>query len=200
MNKKIILASFVIIVLLVGFFLFFQKNKNSSPQLENIEQEENSMTLDESPEIESPKNKDTNWMNSEIKDVKTGETYILSDFDKPILLESFAVWCPICKKQQDEIKELIKEGDVSVHISINTDPNEDEEKVLSHVNKYSYDWIFAVFPASATKSLVDEFGINVINAPSAPIVLVCPDKSSRLLKSGVKKSSELKAEIEKCQV
>ena len=138
------------------------------------------------------------WKEAELTDVKTQEFFSIAQFDKPILIESFAVWCPTCKKQQDEIKKLISEGDDSIHISINTDPNENEEKVLEHQEKYSYDWRFAVFPAEAIQSLVNEFGVGVVNAPLAPVVLVCPDGSSRLLDSGVKTSDELKQEIATC--
>tara|TARA_Y100000034_G_C6559755_1_gene242188 strand:- start:329 stop:472 length:144 start_codon:yes stop_codon:yes gene_type:complete len=45
--------------------------------------------------------------------------------------------------------------------------------------------------------LIDEFGVNVVNAPQAPVILVCKDQSTRLLKRGVKSSSELKEEIKK---
>ncbi|PIO07358.1 hypothetical protein COU59_03365, partial [Candidatus Pacearchaeota archaeon CG10_big_fil_rev_8_21_14_0_10_34_12] len=47
------------------------------------------------------KNQETvSWMNTELKDIRTGETFKTSDFEgKPVLLESFAVWCPTCTKQ-----------------------------------------------------------------------------------------------------
>jgi len=123
----------------------------------------------------------------------------ISDFDKPILLESFAVWCPTCKRQQDEVKALHEEvGDDVVSISIDTDPNEDANKVTGHVNKYGYDWRFAVAPIEMTQSLIDEFGLSVVNAPGAPVIIICQDGSSKLLPRGVKSASELKTEIDRC--
>lgn len=148
-----------------------------------------------------------NWMDIELRDVVTGDVFLLSDFsqrddpagpDKPIILESFAVWCPICKRQQDEIQKLVNSGDDSIHVSINTDPNEDENKVADHVARYGYTWPFVVFPKEATSVLIEEFGHNVANAPSAPILLFCPNGESKLLRSGVKSAEELKREISKC--
>jgi len=49
-----------------------------------------------------------------------------------------------------------------------------------------------------TKSLIDEFGVGVVFAPSAPVILLCPDGSSDFLRSGVKSADELKTAIESC--
>ena len=54
--------------------------------------------------------KSTNWHDITLKDVKTGRTFKVADFNgKPIILETFAVWCPICTKQQREIQKLHSE-------------------------------------------------------------------------------------------
>jgi thiol-disulfide isomerase/thioredoxin len=139
-----------------------------------------------------------NWRDIELTDVE-GNKFKISDFNKPVLLESFAVWCPTCRKQQEKIKELHEEiGDTVISISLDTDPNEDEEQVIEHQNRYGFDWVFVVSPVSVTKSLIDEFGISVVNAPSAPVVLICEDLSARLLERGVKSADELKEEIGEC--
>lgn len=141
------------------------------------------------------------WRDTEFKDVSTGETFKITDFkDKKVMIESFAVWCPICKSQQDKIKELHEElGDSVVSISLDTDPNEDEDAVKRHKELHGFDWRFAVSPPDTSKSLISEFGISVVNAPSAPIVLVCPgeEQNARLMGRGVKTASELKEELEK---
>lgn len=111
------------------------------------------------------------WKDVVLKDVITGENFKISDFKgKPILLESFAVWCPTCRQQQDKIKELHSQiGEAVVSISLDTDPNEDEQKIIGHINRYGYNWRFAISPKELTKGLIDEFGISVVNAPSAPL-------------------------------
>lgn len=132
-------------------------------------------------------------------DIATGEEFRITDFDKPILLESFAVWCPTCRKQQEEIKALHEDvGDTVVSISLDTDPNEEEEIIQEHIDEHGFDWYFAISPVEFTQSLIDEYGVNVVNAPSAPVVLIC-NEQSYFLESGVKKAEELKAHIEdKC--
>lgn len=139
------------------------------------------------------------WKDVQLKDVETGETFKVSDFEgKPILLESFAVWCPTCKQQQDQVKKLHEDvGDSVVSISIDTDPTEDEQRVIRHVERHGYNWRFAVDRGGFAKKLIDEFGLNVVNAPSAPVILICENQESRLLRFGVKRAKELQEEIEK---
>ena len=82
-----------------------------------------------------------------------------------------------------------------ISISLDTDPNEDEEKVLEHVNWHGFDWFYAVSPVEMTRALVDEFGVGFVNAPQAPVLLIREDGSVKLLGKGVKSASELKSDI-----
>jgi len=82
------------------------------------------------------------WMDIELTDVATGQTFKVSDFKgKPILLESFAVWCPTCLAQQKEMKKVKQiKGENIIHISLDTEPNEDEDKVREHIRRNELDW------------------------------------------------------------
>ncbi len=137
------------------------------------------------------------WMTAELKDVRTGETFKVTDFKgKPVLLESFAVWCPICTQQQEEVKKLHADvGDDIITISLDTDQNEDEGRVLDHITKHDFTWYYAVSPIEVTRSLIDDFGPRVINAPLVPKILVCEDQSFKLLPFGVKSASNLKQTV-----
>ena len=138
------------------------------------------------------------WMSVELTDVRTGETFRISDFiGTPVLLETFAVWCSTCKKQQDEIERLHdKLGDDVVSISVDTDPNEDRSKVKEHTERYGFNWRFAVDVDDFGRMLVDDFGVNVVNAPSAPVILIDEKGHAELLRFGVKKADELENTIE----
>jgi thiol-disulfide isomerase/thioredoxin len=184
--KKIILFVLFVLVLFV-----FGCTNNSSVADNSVE------TVDTSSQDTGPL--DTSWQDIDLADIKTGETFRISDFaGKPILLESFAVWCPTCTKQQREIKKLHEEvGDTIVSISIDTDINEDADTVLDHINQNGFDWRYTISPISLTQSLIEIFGVGVVNAPSAPVVLICEDQSYRLLPRGTKSSQELKVEIAK---
>ena len=140
------------------------------------------------------------WINMELKDVATGETFTikeLSDSGKPVLLESFAVWCPTCTRQQKETKKFHEEfGDSVISISIDTDPNEDESRVREHVERNGFTWFYAISPVELTRSLIDQFGVGIVNAPSVPMILVCPENGRvRMLDSGIKSVNELTEEV-----
>ncbi|UCD02948.1 MAG: TlpA family protein disulfide reductase [Candidatus Aenigmatarchaeota archaeon] len=139
------------------------------------------------------------WINIELTDVNTGEKFTIADFrGKPVLLETFAVWCPTCRQQQEQIKALHDEvGDSVISVSLDVDPSEDEAKVIEHTGRFGFDWRFAVDTEGFGQKLVDQYGINVVNAPSAPVILICEDHSTRLLDFGVKSKSQLQDELAK---
>ena len=163
---------------------------------EGAEEGEETAEVDEAGETSPP----ADWRDYELVDTRTGETFRVCEFEgKPVLLETFAVWCPTCLKQQQEVKKMVAEGGKGViHISLDVDPNEDEEIVRNHMESNGFKWYSAVAPPEMTQDLIDEFGITVVNAPAAPVILVCEDQSARLLEQrGVKPVALLEEEIEK---
>lgn len=191
MIKKEILifgVSILVIVLVITFFL----NKGSVEEIQVIPKDSEVPTTSNIFESE--------WASAVLTDVNTGKNFKINDFsNKPILLESFAVWCPTCTTQQKKIKELHDEiGDAFISISFDTDPNEDEEKVRQHTERNGFTWMYVVSPIDVTQALIKEFGIGFVNAPSAPVALICPDGTSKKLRNGVKSANELKTEIESC--
>jgi thiol-disulfide isomerase/thioredoxin len=170
----------VIIITLIGFFIL---NK-PSPLIQ-----EDRIQPSELP----------SWIEFELTDINTQEKFKISQFNNPVLFESFAVWCPTCTKQQKEIKKLHEEiGDEFISISINTDANEDEDRVKEHIIQNEFNWRYSIAPTELTTLLRNEFGTEILFAPSAPVVLICPDHSYRKLKSGVKDVDELKEALDSC--
>ncbi len=146
---------------------------------------------------------DRDWRDIPLRDVISGESFRISDFaDQTVLLESFAVWCPTCTKQQEEIRKLHEQvGKRVISISLDVDPNEDEQLVREHALRNGFDWLYAVAPPELTRALIDSFGTAIVAAPSAPVILICPDGSedqeARALKRGVKKADRLLEEIQR---
>lgn len=140
------------------------------------------------------------WRTTELTDVTTGETFTLDQFgDRPVLVEFFAVWCPICTDQQRAIASLLSGTDDVVAVSLNVNPNEDAARVRSHAEDHGFGWRYAVSPPSTTEALVDEFGTVVTNPPSAPVVRLCPGGAANLVDgSGVKSADTLAAAAERC--
>ncbi len=174
-NKKLIPVVVILLVLVVAFIVL---NLSPTQNTENLEPAQD-------------------WINFELKNVNTGEEFKISELgNQPVLLESFAVWCPTCTRQQRETKKLHEEvGDSIISISIDTDPNEDEEKVRQHTETNEFDWIYVVAPREFTQSLIDQFGVSIINAPSAPMILICDSQNVKKLGGGVKSASKLKENV-----
>ena len=144
------------------------------------------------------------WLGVELTDVRTGDTFTLAQYaDKPILLETFAVWCPTCTSQQRQLVALHEEvGEAVISVSLNTDPNETQNHVSRHLDRHGFDWLYAVSPVELSRSLRDEFGVAVLNPPSAPVILICPGQTQRTLlqKRGVKRPDFLQEQIAACPV
>ena len=91
MKNHILIWIVIGIIIIAGIFIFSANLKNSGDQKSGSSATSNDEGLP--------------WMNTELKDVRIGETFKISDFrGEPVLVESFAVWCPTCTKQQNEIK------------------------------------------------------------------------------------------------
>jgi thiol-disulfide isomerase/thioredoxin len=203
MNLKIIgiLSIAVIIVAVIGFLSV--KDDISKVDEEPMEGGEDLIGIIEDTEVVEMTGQENAgarlWLSFELKDIRTGQKFRIDEFDKPVLLESFAVWCPLCLKQQKELKRLHEEiGESFISISLDTDPNEDEARVLEHIERNNFNWRYAVSPAEVTKELIDEFGPSVVNAPSTPIILICSPEKYRILQFGIKNIDELKSAISSC--
>lgn len=138
---------------------------------------------------------DKDWQDIELEDVRNGEAYTVAELEKPVLLETFAVWCPTCTRQQEAVKEFEKDADVT-SVSLDVDPNEDADKVRSHIQRNGFDWRYSIAPSEMSQKLAKEFGNVVLNPPSAPMILVC-EEGARKLPNGVKPPSKLEEEVEK---
>ena len=65
-------------------------------------------------------------------------------------------------------------------------------KVSEHIDRNGFTWRYAISPADVTETLVDDFGINIVNPPSAPMILICEDFNTKFLERGVKDVDRLK--------
>lgn len=140
----------------------------------------------------------TTWTTAALTDVRTGEEFAIADFgDRPVLVETFAVWCSTCLAQQKQIRALHERvGDDVVSVSLNVDPNEDASRVRKHLDRHGFEWRYAISPPAVTESLVDAYGQSIAVPPQAPVVLVCAGGGTRRLPNGVKSADNLQSEIE----
>jgi len=137
----------------------------------------------------------TDWRNETLRDVSTGEKFTVSGLEKPVLVETFAVWCPTCTRQQEEIKKLHEKEGIS-SVSLDVDPNEEASKVQNHVQMNNFTWRYSIASSGLTRKLVQQYGSSMASPPSTPVVLVC-ENGSRKLSDGVKTAEKLEQEVEK---
>ena len=128
------------------------------------------------------------WRTTELTTVRNDETFTVAGFDQPVVIQSFAVWCPKCEQQSEALSEV--DNSVTV-VGLNTDPNEDAAKVRQHAEDNGFDWRFAVAPTEMTESLIDQFGATVTNAPSTPVIVACQDGDATFMSGSISPSEEI---------
>ena len=117
------------------------------------------------------------WFGTAFKDVRSGETFTINDFKgKVILVETMAVWCPTCYRQQQEIKalhELLGMREDFVSVSLDIDPNEDETVLAGYTEQNSeFDWYYAVTGPDMAREIGNAYGDQFLNPPSAPVLVI----------------------------
>ena len=142
----------------------------------------------------------TPWQTTELTDVRTGYTFSIQSLkDRPVLVQTFTITCPNCMRQQEEITRLAESGEVDfVMIGLDIDPNGNAGLLRRYTDQKGYTGLYARSPLPVTQSLVDQFGLTVLSPAQAPLILVCPDGTTRLLPSGIKMVPDLKQALAGC--
>lgn len=114
----------------------------------------------------------------QLVDVTSGRTISLGSLaaQRPVLLETMAIWCTNCRSQQDQVREAHASADFT-SISLDVDPNEVADDLKRYAALHGYDWHFALAGRSLAGELRDRFGTSVLNPPSTPKILLRPDGS-----------------------
>jgi thiol-disulfide isomerase/thioredoxin len=136
------------------------------------------------------------WLTTSLTTVLTDETFTLDGFDTPTLMQTFAVWCGNCSRQEAQLDKLRQQVDDVTLVNINIGDDENAEKVRKHAKSNGYDWHWAVPLAEFIEALIEEFDTSITVAPKTPVVLICPDGSYRRLENGVKSADKLQSELD----
>jgi thiol-disulfide isomerase/thioredoxin len=141
------------------------------------------------------------WFSAMMTDVNTGDTFTINDFrGKVVLVETMAQWCPKCKQQQDEIKQVHDEMAAStpdlVFITLNTDPNENADDLKEYTARHQYSWLYAVPSKDVVREIGNLFGAQFLNAPSTPVLIIDRKGEAHPLPFGIKSSTDLMKALE----
>jgi thiol-disulfide isomerase/thioredoxin len=126
----------------------------------------------------------------ELVDVRSGETFSLAELaaEKPVLLETMAIWCTTCLSQQREVVRAHDLGDFH-SVGIDVDPNERAPDLAAYADREGFDWRFAVADRELARLLTERFGFEVTNPPSTP-TFVISNRTIRALEFGRVRSAE----------
>lgn len=138
------------------------------------------------------------WRTQTLVDIN-GDSFSINDFsDTHVYIETFAIWCPTCRKQQEHMSSIHDSFDVQT-IALNIDANEDEQQVRSYVEKNGFSSRYVVASESFTSQLISEFGAEIAAAPAAPVIHLCPGGDALLLDRGLKSVIELQEAMHRCE-
>lgn len=128
-----------------------------------------------------------NWMTIPITDVVTGtETSIvdLASEGKPVIMHTFAVWCPACSMQLRETKKLNQDyPDRFIVIGVDIDPRENSAQVKNHIEKNEFVGMYVSVPPEFTRSLMNTVGDQIIR--TLPQTVIICNKSVTYIGDGV---------------
>ncbi len=150
-------------------------------------------------DIESIDN-DSDWQDEVLIDVNTQSDFRISDFaGKVVLLETMAMWCTTCKRQQQEVVALhqtLGEREDLVSVVLDVDPNEDAKSLAQYSIDNRFNWIYAISTSEVSRGLASSFGDQFLNPSSAPMLIIDKDGVAHPLPFGVKSASDLLVQVQ----
>lgn len=135
------------------------------------------------------------WYSVSLTNVQSGEAFTINDLNgKVILVETMAVWCSNCKKQQGQVKalhEMLGERDDFVSLGVDIDPNEDGASLKSFTESNGFNWTYVVAPADVSREIASLYGSQFLNPPSTPMLIIDRKGVAHPLPFGIKSAEEL---------
>ncbi|WOF15680.1 peroxiredoxin family protein [Methanoplanus sp. FWC-SCC4] len=147
---------------------------------------------------EDTKNNNSDYRDYVLSDVLTGENFKINDFeDKPVLITSFTILCPVCTKQQEEIARISGLTDTEfINIGLDLDYNDKPETLKKHIQDNGFNGYYAVSPPELTEKLISEFGELVVQPITAPVIMIHPKCTEPVMFNiGIKNAEYLKDAI-----
>lgn len=135
------------------------------------------------------------WFDIPMVDVRTGQTFTIRDHQgKVILVETLAMWCSSCLKQQIEVKELherLSGDDRFISIGLDIDINEEAQDLKAYTENNQFDWLYAIAPVEVAREISELYGAQFLNPPSTPILIIDKRGEVHLTNFGLKTADEL---------
>jgi thiol-disulfide isomerase/thioredoxin len=139
------------------------------------------------------------WATALLTDVTTEETFRIADLaGKVVIIETMAIWCSNCRVQQGEAKTALARlpANSVVYVALDIDPNEDGPSLAAYREQNDFEGIYAIAGKDVARALAADFGDQVLNPPSTPMIIVGTDGTVTLTEFGIKSSDDIVATAE----
>jgi thiol-disulfide isomerase/thioredoxin len=135
------------------------------------------------------------WFSAPLTDVRSGEQFTISDLEgKVVLVETMAMWCSNCLKQQKQVLELhslLGDRDDFVSLGLDIDPNEVGEALQAYTETNGFYWMYAISPAEVSREIGQLYGDQFLNPPSTPMLIIDRHGQAHPLPFGIKNAQSL---------
>jgi hypothetical protein len=135
------------------------------------------------------------WFSASLVNVNTQVRFKIEDFKgKVILVETLAMWCSTCRRQQNEVvilHEKLGDRDDFISIALDIDPNEVADDLKTYTQNNGFDWTYAISPPAVSNEIAELYGNQFLNPPSAPMFIIDREGTVHPLRFGVKSADEL---------
>jgi thiol-disulfide isomerase/thioredoxin len=135
------------------------------------------------------------WYSASLTDAGTGQSFTINDFKgKVVLVETLAMWCSNCKKQQQQVKalhDLFGDRDDFISLGLDIDLNENAADLKGYVESNGFDWMYAVATKDIAQDLSKHYGDQFLNPPSTPMLVIDRKGEAHPLPFGIKSADEL---------
>jgi len=140
------------------------------------------------------------WFDVPLTDIQTGQSFTINELKgKVVLVETLAMWCSNCLKQQKEVLSLheqLGERDDFVSLGFDIDPNEEEAGLKSYVEKNGFYWPYVITGADLARDLGNLYGNQYLNPPSTPMLIIDRSGEVHLLPFGIKSAQTLQEALQ----
>ena len=140
------------------------------------------------------------WFSAALPDAAMGDNFMVQDFKgKVVLVETMAMWCPTCLRQQKEVQalhDLLGQRDDFISVGIDIDLNENLADLKAYTAKNGFDWTYTVATADVAREIGNLYGQQFLNPPSAPMFIIDRHGEVHPLPFGVKSAADLQKALE----
>jgi thiol-disulfide isomerase/thioredoxin len=196
MNRKLYIRQWRKRLIVTLFFLFVATCMSGCVSSQEVLGENQAQAIDSTDERQTQPGYE--WLAVPMTNAVTAETFTLQNYIKigsPVVIHTFAIWCPLCTMQLQESTTFLDEFPGKAHIiGLDVEETESIMSIAQHVEKNGFAGTFAAAPMELSQGLISTFGPQVILQMPHTIIIVGGDIF--YLGPGVRTSNELSAVID----